>query len=256
MILFIHLQQQHVPNNPHKFYSNRRPRLFTTARNRRRHDAIEVRIWFIGNFRHSARRCFFSESTLRCWTALTLASKMPHMEKSSGFKSGLEGGDSDDEMKSGIWAWDQSWNFWLCGLGPSPVGRSIGPVRKLVGPQLSGSIQRSPPGNTPHWFWPPIPQKTGEICPDWTLPPDHHRPRLLETLNGSLLLRNIFEGSCVNPVILSVQMFFDDEQLLIGEHDAFHVARIAPLKQRFRSLESRSRSAASTGHELYAAYTA
>ena len=100
MILFIHLQQQHVPNNPHKFYSNRPPRLFTTARNRRRHDAIEVRIVFIDNFRHSARRCFFSESTLRCWTALTLASKMPHMEKSSGFKSGLEGGDSDDEMKS------------------------------------------------------------------------------------------------------------------------------------------------------------
>lgn len=41
------------------------------------------------------------------------------LTSSNGFKSGLEGGHSDDIMKSEVLAWHHSLRLWLCGLGPS-----------------------------------------------------------------------------------------------------------------------------------------
>ena len=87
-------------------------------------------------------------------------------------------------------------------------------------------------------FYPRFHKNQGKFAQTGRCPQNHHRPGFLETLNSSYPLWNGFEDSCTNPIILSVQLFFDDEQLLIRKHDAFHVAKIVPLKQRFRSFES------------------
>ena len=62
---------------------------------------IAARTVSIDIFSHSLSKARFSDSKVRCCFLLTLASKIPQTEKSSGFKSGLDGGHSSDEMNFG-----------------------------------------------------------------------------------------------------------------------------------------------------------
>lgn len=92
-------------NNSH---SNRPPAFSTTRDKRVHHVSIAARTVSIGILSHSLSMDRFIASSERCCFALTFDSKIPHRQKSIGFRSGEEGGHSSDQMKLGKLALHQA----------------------------------------------------------------------------------------------------------------------------------------------------
>ena len=87
-----------ISSSPFNYSLNRSGTAFTAAR---------MVSWGICD--HSFSKDLLRESTLLWDLAQALVSRMDHSEKSIGFKSGLDGGHSTLEIKSGILVLRQDW---------------------------------------------------------------------------------------------------------------------------------------------------
>jgi len=74
---------------------------------------------------------------------------------------------------------------------------------------------------------------------------NHHESKLLQMLSSSYLLWNILNGSYIKLMVLSIQFFLDDEQLLVRNDDSIHLVTFVPQNEslaknrRFFLLRSR-----------------
>jgi len=189
---------------------------------------MAARIVSIDSLSHSRANARFNDSMLRCCFALTLPSNTPHMQKSSGLRSGDDGGHSLALINPGQLVLHHSWFTFASCAGAESCWKTQSRSDRVRQHLARAATAKFLIGNKRRWFLPPYRWKRGGVCHCGRQPPHHHRTWVLKSLNSPFVFRDILKWCWINRVVFGVETLLYDKNLLIRKNDFFRSGWTVP----------------------------